>query len=159
MRRAYPGHLAYQWATGRLFEYRDAFLWLDEAGDAPVAAGVHASLRRLSLLNWDQWKALAMLVKFKTQRKSDLARRISIVDRACFALTLQRLDPRRRSAVIARAVDRFAEFGRFGAQGGFVFNRLAQEKMRRVFEGPALVGPTRNVMLRWIEAARHGDRV
>ncbi|MGE3142570.1 MAG: HNH endonuclease family protein, partial [Hyphomonadaceae bacterium] len=75
------------------------------------------------------------------------------------ALTLQRLDPRRRSAVIARAVDRFAEFGRFGAQGGFVFNRLAHEKMRRGLEGPALDGPTRNVMLRWIEAARHGDRV
>ncbi len=159
VRRAYPAELGLKWATDRLQEYRAAYQWLDEGAAAANATGVRASLRRLSLLNWDQWKPLAMLIRMKSGRASTLQERVDALDRACFALTLQQMQPRKRAAVIARAIERLApKGGRFGKQGGFAFDADAHRKMRQALEGPALDGPTRNVLVRWIEAARHGAK-
>jgi Protein of unknown function DUF262/Protein of unknown function (DUF1524) len=157
IRRRYPGQQGYRWATDLLLQYRAAFKWIHEAVDEEVATGVHASLRRLQLLKWDQWRAYAMLIKIKS-RPHDLDKRIDILDRVCFALTLATPDPRRCAEMIGRRLERFAK-GAFGKMGGFTFSQIQLDKMGRALSGPLPDSGRRGTVMRWIEAAAHGDRV
>ena len=94
IRRQYQGQAGVRWATDVLLQYRSAFKWIHEENNAEIADGVHASLRRLQLLKWDQWRAYAMLLKMKSN-PADLPHRIDTLDRICFALTVSTPDPRR----------------------------------------------------------------
>jgi hypothetical protein len=118
---------------------------------------VHASLRRLQLLKWDQWRAFAMLLKIKS-RPHDLDKRIDVLDRACFAITVATPDPRRCAEIIGRRLERFAK-GAFGRQGGFVFKQSQYARIVRALESPLPDSGRRGTVMRWMEAAQHGDRV
>ncbi|HVY90927.1 MAG TPA: DUF262 domain-containing HNH endonuclease family protein [Hyphomonadaceae bacterium] len=157
IRRRYPGQQGYRWATDLLLQYRAAFKWVYEARDEEVAVGVHASLRRLQLLKWDQWRAYAMLIKMKS-RPHDLDHRIDVLDRVCFALTLATPDPRRCAEMLGRRLERFAKGG-FGKLGGFTFSEIQLSKMERALNGPLPDSGRRGAIMRWVEAAAHGDRV
>jgi len=157
IRRRYPGQQGFKWATETLVHYRSAFRWIHESVDQEWAVGVHASLRRLQLLKWDQWRAYAMLVRMKS-RPADLDSRIDILDRVCFALTVSTPDVRRCAEMIGRRVERFAK-GTFGKQGGFVFSQGQYERLVRHLNSPITDGGRRSTIMRWLEAAAHGDRV
>ncbi len=157
IRRSYTGEAGVQWASDRLIQYRAAFKWIYEGDTMEVATGVHASLRRLQLLKWDQWRAYAMLIAIKS-RPQDLAKRIDILDRVCFALTLATPDPRRCALMLGQRLERFAK-GSFGRQGGFSFSRAQQARMRKALESPMPDSGRRGTIMRWVEAAAHGDRV
>ncbi|MEZ6030192.1 MAG: DUF262 domain-containing protein [Hyphomonadaceae bacterium] len=157
IRRRYPGQAGVRWATDSLLQYRSAFRWIYEAGDAEYAEGVHASLRRLQMLKWDQWRAYAMLIKIKS-RPVDIDKRIDTLDRVCFALTVSTPDQRRLSEMMGRRVERFAK-GTFGKQAGFTFSQAQNERLIRNLSGPITENPRRSTIVRWIEAAAHGDRV
>jgi hypothetical protein len=157
IRKRYTGEEGVAWASDRLLQYRSAFKWVYEGDTMDVATGVHASLRRLQLLKWDQWRAFAMLIAIKS-RPQDVAKRIDVLDRCCFALTLCTPDPRRCAEMLGRRLERFAK-GQFGRQGGFGFTRQQQQRMQRALEGPLPDSGRRGTVMRWIEAAMHGDRV
>jgi hypothetical protein len=157
IRRRYPGQQGVRWATDMLLQYRSAFRWIYEASNAEMAEGVHASLRRLQMLKWDQWRAYAMLIKIKS-RPTDIDSRIDTLDRVCFALTVSTPDQRRLSEMMGRRVERFAK-GTFGKQGGFTFSQAQNERLIRNLSSPITDGPRRSTIMRWIEAAAHGDRV
>lgn len=157
IRRHYPGQQGVRWATDLLLQYRAAFKWVHEENNAEIADGVHASLRRLQLLKWDQWRAYAMLLKMRS-RPGDLASRIDTLDRVCFALTVSTPDPRRLAEMVGRRVERFAK-GTFGRQAGFTFTQAQNERLIRNLSGPITESPRRSTIMRWIEAAMHGDRV
>jgi len=157
IRRRYPGQQGVRWATDMLLQYRSAFRWVYEASQAEMAEGVHASLRRLQMLKWDQWRAYAMLIKIKS-RPTDINSRIDTLDRVCFALTVSTPDQRRLSEMMGRRVERFAK-GTFGKQGGFTFSQAQNERLIRNLSSPITDGPRRSTIMRWIEAAAHGDRV
>jgi hypothetical protein len=157
IRQNYTGAEGYAWATERLMLYRSAFRWLFEQADADVAVGVHASLRRLQLLKYNQWRALAMLVWIRSHPR-DLAKRMDIVDRSCFALSLTAADQRRFADVIGRKIDIFAR-GDFGQQGGFVFKMEQHTKIRKALTSPMQDSARRSTIVRYAEAAAHGDRV
>ncbi len=157
IRRRYPGQQGVRWATDMLLQYRSAFRWIYEASHAEMAEGVHASLRRLQMLKWDQWRAYAMLIKIKS-RPVDIDTRIDTLDRVCFALTVSTPDQRRLSEMMGRRVERFAK-GTFGKQGGFTFSQAQNERLIRNLSSPITDGPRRSTIMRWIEAAAHGDRV
>jgi len=158
IRRRYTGEEGVAWASDRLIQYRAAFKWIYEGEVMEVATGVHASLRRLQLLKWDQWRAFAMLIAIKS-RPQDLARRIDILDRCCFALTLATPDARRCAEMLGRKMERFARSTSFGRQGGFTFTKAQHERMKRALESPLPDSGRRGTVMRWIEAASHGDRV
>jgi hypothetical protein len=101
IRRRYPGQHGVRWATDVLLQYRSAFKWIYEASSAEMAEGVHASLRRLQMLKWDQWRAYAMLIKIKSL-PTDIDARIDVLDRVCFALTVSTPDQRRVSEMMGR---------------------------------------------------------
>jgi len=157
IRRHYPGNQGVRWATDLLLQYRSAFKWIHEENNAEIADGVHASLRRLQLLKWDQWRAYAMLLKMRS-RPGDLASRIDTLDRVCFALTVSTPDPRRLAEMMGRRVERFVK-GTFGRQAGFTFTQAQNERLIRNLSGPITESPRRSTIMRWIEAAMHGDRV
>jgi len=157
IRRHYPGNHGVRWATDLLLQYRAAFRWIHEENNAEIADGVHASLRRLQLLKWDQWRAYAMLLKMRS-RPGDLAARIDALDRVCFALTVSTPDPRRLAEMMGRRVERFAKGG-FSRQAGFTFTHAQNERLIRNLSGPITESPRRSTIMRWIEAAMHGDRV
>lgn len=157
IRRHYPGQQGVRWATDLLLQYRSAFKWIHEENNAEIADGVHASLRRLQLLKWDQWRAYAMLMKMKS-RPGDLAARIDTLDRVCFALTVSTPDPRRLNEMMAKRVERFVR-GVYGRQAGFILNHGQQERLVRNLNSPITESPRRSTIMRWIEAAMHGDRV
>ncbi len=157
IRRRYPGAQGFRWATDQLLHYLAAFKWIYEEADAEMADGVHASLRRLQLLKWDQWRAYAMLIWMKS-RPQDLASRIDILDRVCFALTVSTPDPRRCAEMIAKRVERFSK-GTFGKQGGFTFSKGQYERLVRHLNSPITEGGRRSTIMRWIEASTFGDRV
>ncbi|MDP3491568.1 MAG: DUF262 domain-containing protein [Hyphomonadaceae bacterium] len=157
IRRRYPGQQGYNWATVTLIHYLAAFKWIYESVDQEWAVGVHASLRRLQLLKWDQWRAYAMLIRMKS-RPSDLDKRIDVLDRVCFALTVSTPDARRCAEMIGKRVERFAK-GTFGKQGGFTFTAAQYERLVRHLNSPITEGGRRSTIMRWIEAAAHGDRV
>ena len=157
IRRHYPGQQGVRWATDLLLQYRSAFKWIHEENNAEIADGVHASLRRLQLLKWDQWRAYAMLLKMRS-RPGDLAARVDQLDRACFALTVSTPDPRRLAEMMGKRVERFAR-GTFGRQAGFIFTQAQQERLIRNLSGPITESPRRSTIMRWVEAAMHGDRV
>jgi hypothetical protein len=157
IRRRYTGEEGVAWASDRLIQYRAAFKWVYEGDAMDIATGVHASLRRLQLLKWDQWRAFAMLIAIKS-RPQDVAKRIDVLDRCCFALTLCTPDARRCAEMLGRKVERFAK-GSFGKQGGFVFSKAQHSRMLRALESPLPDSGRRGTVMRWIEAAAHGDRV
>ncbi len=157
IRRYYPGQQGVRWASDLLLQYRSAYKWIHEENNAEIADGVHASLRRLQLLKWDQWRAYAMLLKMRS-RPGDLAARIDALDRICFALTVSTPDPRRLAEMMGRRVERFAK-GTFGRQAGFPFTSAQHERLVRNLSGPMTESPRRSTIMRWIEAAMHGDRV
>lgn len=157
IRRYYPGSNGVKWASDTLLQYRSAFKWIYEENNAEIADGVHASLRRLQLLKWDQWRAYAMLLKMRS-RPGDLAGRIDTLDRVCFALTVSTPDPRRLAEMMGRRVERFAR-GNYGRQAGFTFTQAQLDRLIRNLSGPITESPRRSTMMRWIEAAMHGDRV
>lgn len=157
IRRRYPGQQGYKWATETLIHYLAAFKWIYESVDQEWAVGVHASLRRLQLLKWDQWRAYAMLIWMKS-RPADINKRIDILDRVCFALTVSTPDPRRCAEMIGKRVERFAK-GTFGKQGGFTFSAGQYERLVRHLNSPITEGGRRSTIMRWIEASAHGDRV
>jgi len=157
IRRRYAGAEGFKWTTDRLLQYRSAFKWVHEGANEEVAAGIHASLRRLQLLKWDQWRAFAMLLKIKS-RPHDLDKRIDVLDRACFAMTVATPDPRRCAEMIGRRLERFAK-GAFGRQGGFVFKQSQHQRIIRALESPLPDSGRRGTLMRWMEAAQHGDRV
>jgi len=157
IRRRYPGQQGYKWATETLIHYLAAFKWIHESAEQEWAVGVHASLRRLQLLKWDQWRAYAMLIYMKS-RPADLNKRIDILDRVCFALTVSTPDARRCAEMIGKRVERFAK-GTFGKQGGFTFSTQQYERLVRHLSSPITEGGRRSTIMRWIEAASHGDRV
>jgi len=156
IRRRYAGAEGFKWATDRLLQYRAAFKWVNEGANEEIATGVHASLRRLHMLKWDQWRAFAMLLKIKS-RPHDLDKRIDVLDRMCFALTLTKEDGRRCAELLGRRLERFAK-GAFGRNGGFTFKESQIKRIRRTLDSP--LGDTRRgTIMRWLEAAQHGDRV
>ncbi len=157
IRRYYPGQQGYRWATETLIHYLAAFKWIHESNEQEWAVGVHASLRRLQLLKWDQWRAYAMLVRMKS-RPADLDKRIDILDRACFALTVSTPDARRCAEMIGKRIERFAK-GTFGKQAGLLFSPAQHERLVRHLNSPITEGGRRSTIMRWIEAAAHGDRV
>jgi len=157
IRRQYQGQAGVRWATDLLLQYRAAFKWIHEENNAEVADGVHASLRRLQLLKWDQWRAYAMLLKMKSN-PADLPHRIDTLDRICFALTVSTPDPRRLAEMMGRRIERFAR-GSFGRQAGFTFTPAQNERLIRNLSGPITESPRRSTIMRWIEAAMHGERV
>jgi hypothetical protein len=157
IRRYYPGQQGVRWASDLLLQYRSAYKWVHEENNAEIADGVHASLRRLQLLKWDQWRAYAMLLRMRS-RPGDLAARIDALDRICFALTVSTPDPRRLAEMMGRRVERFAK-GTFGRQAGFPFTQAQYERLVRNLSGPITESPRRSTIMRWIEAAMHGDRV
>jgi hypothetical protein len=157
IRRQYPGQAGVRWATDLLLQYRSAFKWIHEENKAEIADGVHASLRRLQLLKWDQWRAYAMLLRMKSN-PADLPQRIDTLDRICFALTVSTPDPRRLAEMIGKRIERFAR-GSFGKQAGFTFTTAQNERLIRNLSGPITESPRRSTIMRWIEAAMHGDRV
>lgn len=157
IRRRYPGQAGVRWATDTLLQYRAAFRWIYEASNAEYADGVHASLRRLQMLKWDQWRAYAMLIKIKS-RPNEIDSRIDVLDRVCFALTVSTPDQRRLSEMMGRRVERFMK-GTFGKQAGFTFSQAQNERLIRNLSGPITENPRRSTIVRWIEAAAHGDRV
>ncbi len=157
IRRRYPGQQGVRWATDMLLQYRSAFRWIYEASNAEMAEGVHASLRRLQMLKWDQWRAYAMLIKIKS-RPTDIDSRIDTLDRVCFALTVSTPDVRRLSEMMGRRVERFAK-GTFGKQAGFTFSQAQNERLIRNLSAPLTDNQRRSTVMRWIEAAAHGDRV
>ncbi len=157
IRRRYPGQQGFKWATETLMHYLAAFRWIHEAVDDEWATGVHASLRRLQLLKWDQWRAYAMLIWMKS-RPADLNKRIDVLDRVCFALTVSTPDARRCAEMIGRRVERFSK-GTFGKQGGFTFSAGQFERLVRALNSPITEGGRRSTIMRWIEASAHGDRV
>ncbi len=156
IRRRYAGAEGFKWATDRLLQYRAAFKWVNEGANEEVAPGVHASLRRLQLLKWDQWRAFAMLLKIKS-RPHDLDKRIDVLDRMCFALTLTHEDGRKCAELLGRRLERFAR-GAFGRNGGFTFKESQFKRIKRTLESP-LGDSRRGTIVRWLEAAHHGDRV
>jgi hypothetical protein len=157
IRRRYPGQQGFKWATETLMHYLAAFRWIHESVDQEWATGPHASLRRLMLLKWDQWRAYAMLIWMKS-RPADLNKRIDTLDRVCFALTVSTPDARRCAEMVGRRVERFAR-GTFGKQGGFTFSAGQYERLVRHLNSPITEGGRRSTIMRWIEAATHGDRV
>jgi hypothetical protein len=157
IRRQYPGQAGVRWATDRLLQYRSAFKWIHEENNAEIADGVHASLRRLQLLKWDQWRAFAMLIKMKS-KPVELASRIDALDRICFALTVSTPDPRRLAEMMGRRVERFAR-GNWQKMAGFTFTTAQNERLIRNLSGPITESPRRSTIMRWVEAAMHGDRV
>jgi hypothetical protein len=156
IRRSYGGADGFKWATDRLLQYRSAFRWVYEGQDDEIAAGVRASLRRLQLLKWDQWRAFAMLLKIKS-RPQDLDKRIEVLDRMCFALTLTYEDGRKCAELLGRRLERFAK-GSFGRNGGFAFKEPQHKRILRTLGSP-LSDSRRGSIMRWLEAAHHGDRV
>ncbi len=157
IRRQYPGQAGVRWATDLLLQYRSAFRWIREENNAEIADGVHASLRRLQLLKWDRWRAYAMLLRMKSN-PADLHNRIDTLDRICFALTVSMPDPRRLAEMMGRRIERFAR-GSFGKQAGFTFTTAQNERLIRNLSGPITESPRRSTIMRWIEAAMHGERV
>ena len=157
IRRQYPGQTGVRWATDLLLQYRSAFKWIREENSAEIADGVHASLRRLQLLKWDQWRAYAMLLRMKSN-PADLQNRIDTLDRICFALTVSTPDPRRLAEMMGRRIERLAR-GSFGRQAGFTFTTAQNERLIRNLSGPITESPRRSTIMRWIEAAMHGERV
>lgn len=157
IRRRYPGQQGYVWATETLMHYLAAFRWIYESADQEWATGAHASLRRLQLLKWDQWRAYAMLIWMKS-RPADLEKRIDTLDRVCFALTVSTPDARRCAEMIGKRIERFAK-GTFGKQAGFTFSKGQHERLVRNLNSPLTEGGRRSTIMRWIEAAAHGDRV
>ncbi len=158
IRRTYSGEAGFRWATDRLLQYRSAYRWVYEAENEEVAVGVHASLRRLQLLKWKHWVGLAMLINIGSQ-PHEVADRIDILDRACFGVNLAMGDPRRCAEVIGRRIDGIAKHGFKKRQLGFVFKRIQHEKIWRTLTSPLQEGGRRGSIVRWIEAAQHGDRV
>ena len=156
IRRSYGGAEGFKWATDRLLQYRSAFRWVNEGADDEIAVGVRASLRRLQILKWDQWRAFAMLLKIKS-RPHDLDKRIDILDRKCFALTLAYEDGRKSAELMSRRLERFAK-GAFGRNGGFTFKESQHKRILRTLGAPLADG-RRGSIMRWLEAAHHGDRV
>ena len=156
IRRSYGGAEGFKWATDRLLQYRSAFRWVHEGQDDEVATGARASLRRLQILKWDQWRAFAMLIKIKS-RPQDLDKRIDVLDRMCFALTLTYEDGRKCAELLGRRLERFAR-GPFGRNGGFTFKDSQHKRMLRTLGSP-LSDNRRGSVMRWLEAASHGDRV
>lgn len=157
IRRRYPGQHGVRWATDVLLQYRSAFKWIYEASNAEMAEGVHASLRRLQMLKWDQWRAYAMLLKIKSQ-PTEIDARIDVLDRVCFALTVSTPDQRRVSEMMGRRVERFAK-GTYGKQAGFTFSQAQNDRLIRHLSAPITDNQRRATIMRWIEAAAHGDRV
>ena len=98
-----------------------------------------------------------MLVRMKS-RPADLDKRIDILDRACFALTVSTPDARRCAEMIGKRIERFAK-GTFGKQAGLLFSPAQHERLVRHLNSPITEGGRRSTIMRWIEAAAHGDRV
>jgi hypothetical protein len=157
IRQNYTGAEGFAWATERLMLYRSAFRWLFEQADDEVAVGVHASLRRLQLLKYNQWRALAMMVWIRSHPR-DLQKRIDVVARCCFALSLTAADQRRFADVIGKKIDIFAR-GDFGKQGGFVFKEQQHTKIRKQLTSPIAESARRSTIVRYVEAVAFGDRV
>ncbi len=136
-----------------------AFKWIYEASSAQRwPKGVHASLRRLQMLKWDQWRAYAMLIKIKSL-PTDIDARIDVLDRVCFALTVSTPDQRRVSEMMG-APRRCSRKGTFGKQAGVHIHSQAQnDRLIRHLSAPITDNQRRATIMRWIEAAAHGDRV
>ncbi|MDX2274663.1 MAG: DUF262 domain-containing protein [Hyphomonadaceae bacterium] len=156
--RRYRGEEGYKWVTQRLPLYAGAYKWLSEANTVEVASKEHAPLRRLSLLPWDEWKAMAMLIKIKT-RAPDLSSRLTLLDKQCFIMSLA-LDQRPRAMMLGRAIERYAPRGRrFPPNAGLQLSASVLQKARRTLERALPAGIKQNTVLRWIEAAHHGAQV
>lgn len=154
--RRYRGVQGFEWVKNKLPLYASAYRWLEKDRDSARAKGEAASLRRLSLLPWPEWKAAAMLIRFKTTRPQDRASKLDLLDRRCFTMHLA-LDHRSRAMVLARAIENYAQRGR---RFSLTLNATTKEKARLALARPLGEGSSRqNTILRWVEAAHHENDV
>ena len=154
--RRYRGASGFKWVTQALPQYAAGYRWIHEGQASIHAKGEAASLRRLALLPWHEWKAVAMLIRFKATRAQDRVAKLDLLDRRCFAMHLA-LDPRPRASVLARAIEHYAPRGR---RFTLVLSEPVKAKALRSLKKPVATHVGRqNSTLRWIEAIHHENNV
>lgn len=155
----------------RLVLYASAWRDLHTRLMEPADPDVGASLWKMRLFKWKEWKPLALIwqAQFMGQRASEggaaerarqlYARRFDQLHRRCMALTLAGNSDLDRTTIFGRAIAQvMRKRDPLDRQGALGFDALAHGRIQETLRLPLVQDDVRLSLLRWTEAQHFAER-
>lgn len=167
--RHYGGAKIGKWVD-RLEVTAEAWRDLHQRLFNPTDPDVGASIWKLRLFKWKEWKPLALIWtgQYVSQRANEgaserarqlFARRFDALHRRCMAITLAGNSDLDRTKIFGRAVQQVArKRDPLDRQGALGFDAHAHARIQETLRLPLIHDETRLTLLRWIEAAHWPER-
>lgn len=131
----------------------------------PADADVGASIWKLRLFKWREWRPLALIwtAQYLRQRAQEgqvsrarqtFARRFDALHRRCLAITLAGNSDLDRTKIFGRAIGQVArKRDPFDRQGALGFDANTHARIKETLRLPLMHDETRLTLVRWIEAS------
>ena len=145
------------WVREQLPRYANAYKAIIEHETAVSARGAVLHLRRLSLLPWREWAALALKIRLNSSA-ADWEKQLGQLEGASFAVLFAGYSSYDRAKIFGRALRQRDPFNRRGALS---FNDQAQQKVDDFLTGPTDEDDKEvlHATVRWLEALQWGKEL